>query len=235
MKTTSNARRPRPDLLARPGAVAGACASSSTENTVDEYVAKPDVTYSWKLVNTIPGDGYTTFIVDINCKPGARRRKSIGWRHGFIVKPDASCRDPCPSASAAARTTTRPRKPAPRPSRTRGHNRRGGACMTQSAVDPQRGRHRAPRTTSSPIATSNSWTRATRPGWSGWPMVRRAHAHGRGDGILASEKEGKTTVKKFVVAGGSKRGWIRPRWGRGQPGGAAHCRGHRRGQRPRVR
>src|ERR1700680_1779112 len=30
---------------------------------LDDYIAKADPTFSWKLVQTIPGDGYTTFVV----------------------------------------------------------------------------------------------------------------------------------------------------------------------------
>ena len=38
---------------------------------LDDYIAKADPTYSWKLVQTIPGDGYTTFVIDL---------KSQSWR-----------------------------------------------------------------------------------------------------------------------------------------------------------
>ena len=38
---------------------------------LDDYIARPDATYSWKLVKKIPGDGYTTFVLDL---------KSQTWR-----------------------------------------------------------------------------------------------------------------------------------------------------------
>src|SRR5262249_38153153 len=52
---------------------------------------KPDPTYSWKLVNTIPGDGCTTFVLDLKSQswrtaPDVDRAV---WQHWLvIVKPD---------------------------------------------------------------------------------------------------------------------------------------------------
>jgi hypothetical protein len=44
---------------------------AAADNPLDDYIAKPDSTYSWKLLKTIPGEGYTTFVVDM---------KSQTWR-----------------------------------------------------------------------------------------------------------------------------------------------------------
>jgi PhoPQ-activated pathogenicity-related protein len=58
---------------------------------LDEYVAKPDPTYEWKVVKTIPGDGYTTFVVDLKSQtwralPEVDRAV---WQHWLVVvKPD---------------------------------------------------------------------------------------------------------------------------------------------------
>jgi PhoPQ-activated pathogenicity-related protein len=35
----------------------------TSETALDRYVAKPDPTYSYKLVRTIPGDGYTVAVI----------------------------------------------------------------------------------------------------------------------------------------------------------------------------
>src|SRR5207244_298622 len=61
------------------------------KTALDEYVFKSDPTFSWKLVNTIPGDGYTTYVLDLvsqtwRAKPEVDRPV---WQHWLvIVKPD---------------------------------------------------------------------------------------------------------------------------------------------------
>ena len=58
---------------------------------LDEYVAKADTTYEWKVVKTVPGDGYTTFVVDLKSQrwrspPEVDRGL---WQHWLVVvKPD---------------------------------------------------------------------------------------------------------------------------------------------------
>src|SRR5260370_38913623 len=58
---------------------------------LDAYVAKADATYSCKLGQTIPGDGYTTFVVDLKSQ-GWRSPPEVDravWQHWLvIVKPD---------------------------------------------------------------------------------------------------------------------------------------------------
>ena len=51
-------------LLVAPAITAG-------ETALDRYVAKPDPTYAWSLANTIEGDGYTAYVLDL---------KSQTWR-----------------------------------------------------------------------------------------------------------------------------------------------------------
>ena len=48
-------------------AITAASGAEPTNGTtaLDEYIAKRDPTYAWKLVNTIPGDGVTTYVVEL--------------------------------------------------------------------------------------------------------------------------------------------------------------------------
>src|SRR5262245_16924665 len=43
----------------------GADPVNGPKTPLDEYVAKADPAYKWEVVNTIRGDGVTTFIVDL--------------------------------------------------------------------------------------------------------------------------------------------------------------------------
>src|SRR5687767_15242547 len=59
---------------------------------LDEYVAKPDPTYEWKVVKTIPGDGCTTFVVDLKSQTwrAVPEVDRAVWQHWLVVvKPDA--------------------------------------------------------------------------------------------------------------------------------------------------
>src|SRR5262249_39110887 len=38
-------------------------AADARKTPLDDYLAKPDKTYAWKLVKAIPGDGVTTFVL----------------------------------------------------------------------------------------------------------------------------------------------------------------------------
>src|SRR5262245_66438083 len=64
---------------------------NGAKTPLDEYVAKEDKAYEWKVVKTIPGDGVTTFIIDLKSQkwrtsPEVNREV---WEHWLVVvKPD---------------------------------------------------------------------------------------------------------------------------------------------------
>jgi PhoPQ-activated pathogenicity-related protein len=62
-----------------------------SKTALDEYIAKPDPTYAWKVVSTIPGDGYTTFVVDLKSQSwrSVPEVDRAVWQHWLvIVKPE---------------------------------------------------------------------------------------------------------------------------------------------------
>src|SRR5882757_3600316 len=63
----------------------------AAETALDRYVKKPDPTYRYELVNTIPGEGYTTYVVDLTSqtwRSPAEVNRTV-WKHWLtIVKPD---------------------------------------------------------------------------------------------------------------------------------------------------
>jgi PhoPQ-activated pathogenicity-related protein len=78
--------------LTVPTRASGADQARSGKTPLDDYIARPDPTYSWKVVNTIPGDGCTTFVIDLKSQtwrsvPEVDRPV---WQHWLvIVKPAA--------------------------------------------------------------------------------------------------------------------------------------------------
>src|SRR5438093_5246449 len=70
--------------------------ASLRKTALDEYIAKPDPSYSWKVVNTIPGDAYTTFVVDMQSQTwrAAPEVDRAVWQHWLvIVKPNTVKQD----------------------------------------------------------------------------------------------------------------------------------------------
>src|SRR5258708_36298659 len=68
-----------------------ALAAAQHPTALDKYVAASDPNYKWELVNTIPGEGYTTYVIDLTSQQyltSAEVDHPI-WKHWLIVvKPD---------------------------------------------------------------------------------------------------------------------------------------------------
>ncbi len=63
----------------------------SDETALDRYIAKPDPAYAWKLASTIPGDGVKTFVIELTSQQW-RTEADVDrpvWKHWLtLVKPD---------------------------------------------------------------------------------------------------------------------------------------------------
>lgn len=58
---------------------------------LDRYVSKPDPSYSWRVVKTLPGQGFTTYVLDMTSQSWrtAAEVDQPLWRHWLVVvKPD---------------------------------------------------------------------------------------------------------------------------------------------------
>ena len=62
-------------------ALSGSSRLRGEETALDRYVAKPDSTYSWKVVRTVPAKGGSQFIVDLKSQTW-RTEKDVD-RQGF--------------------------------------------------------------------------------------------------------------------------------------------------------
>ena len=62
-------------------------AAASKETALDRYVHAPDPTYKWELVNTIPGDGFKAYVLDLTSqtwKPPIEPDRTV-WKHWLTV------------------------------------------------------------------------------------------------------------------------------------------------------
>jgi PhoPQ-activated pathogenicity-related protein len=61
------------------------------ETALDRYIAKRDATYAWKLINTLPGEGYNGYVIELTSqtwRSAADVDRSV-WKHWLTVaKPD---------------------------------------------------------------------------------------------------------------------------------------------------
>jgi PhoPQ-activated pathogenicity-related protein len=182
---------------------------------LDKYVQAPDANYHYDLVKTVPGDGYTTYVLDMTSQAwrSAAEVNHPIWKHWLtIVRPDqvkgttgflfitgGSIKDKAPENANAQIVDT--------------------AVTTHTVVAELRGVPNEPliftgetkeRTEDQIIAYT--WVKYLKTGDETWPlhipMTKAAvRAMDTITSFSATPQGGKVQVEKFVVAGGSKRGW----------------------------
>ncbi len=185
------------------------------ETALDRYVAKPDPTYTYNLAKTIEGEGYTAYIIDLTSQTW-RSPDEVDrpvWKHWLsIVKPDE------------VRTST-------------GLMYIGGGSNGRPAPDRVDGGFAKIATATGSVVASigqvpneplvfsddkenrsedeiiaYTWDKYMRTGDDTWParlpMTKSVvRAMDTVTNFLASAEGGGVTVDRYVVAGGSKRGW----------------------------
>jgi PhoPQ-activated pathogenicity-related protein len=182
---------------------------------LDRYVQAPDANYHYDLVKTVPGDGYTTYVLDMTSQAwrSAAEVNHPIWKHWLtIVRPDqvkgttgflfitgGSIKDQAPQNANAQIVDT--------------------AVTTHTVVAELRGVPNEPliftgetkeRTEDQIIAYT--WVKYLKTGDETWPlhipMTKAAvRAMDTITSFSATPEGGKLQVEKFMVAGGSKRGW----------------------------
>jgi PhoPQ-activated pathogenicity-related protein len=185
------------------------------QTALDRYVAAPDTNYTWRLVNTIKGEGYTTYVIDMISQAWLTTNEvnRMLWQHWLtIVKPDKITA----STSLLFIGGGSNKKEA---SARADDNLVTIARRTETVVTELRNIPNEPlvfageteeRTEDGIIAYT--WDKFLRTGDEKWPArlpMTKAAARAM-DTITAfcvSDAGGKVTVDKFFVAGGSKRGW----------------------------
>lgn len=193
----------------------GAKLRATTE--LDDYIAKPDPSYAWQLVNTLPGKGYTTYVLRLQSQTWRSEpevNQPLWWHWLTIVKPDevksnkallfiggGSNKNPDEIPSRAQTMFSAP------------------AVATKSIVCE------LSQTPNQPLIFNNdgqrrseddliayTWDKVMTTGDATWsarmPMVKGAiKAMDATQEFLKSPEGGGLAIDQFVVAGGSKRGW----------------------------
>jgi PhoPQ-activated pathogenicity-related protein len=187
----------------------------AADTALDRYVRKPDATYRYEVVNTIPGEGYTTYVVDLTSQTwrSAAEVDRPVWKHWLtIVKPDhvagttgflfitgGSTKDKAPQAANPNYTEN--------------------ALATHSVVAELQDVPNEPvrfagdtRDRSEDGIIAYTWLKFMKGGDETWPlrlpMTKAAvRAMDTITKVMAAPESGGVKVEKYVVSGGSKRGW----------------------------
>jgi len=183
---------------------------------LDDYVAAPDASYRYDVVKTVKGPGYTAYIIDMTSQTW-RTRDEVDkpvWQHWLtIIRPDGEKADTALLWINGGSTG--------RPAPDEADKMLAGVALAANAVvvdlrtvpneplvfadDPDNRR-------SEDAIIAYTYVKYVSTGDGTWPlllpMVKSAvRAMDTVQKHLSSLNTGPLDIKKFVVSGGSKRGW----------------------------
>jgi PhoPQ-activated pathogenicity-related protein len=206
-------------LLLAAGMLLTACAHLDPRvdepTALDKYVAAADPNYSYRLINTIPGEGHTTYVLEMTSQSWLTSNEvnRTLWKHWMvIIQPDTVTTSKALLFISGGSNESQPPKSAePRFLHI--------AKATKSIVVELRMVPNQPlifvsdgRPRSEDALIAYTWDKFLRTGDERWPArlpmtksVVRAM-----DTVMAfcgSPQRGNVKVNGFVVAGASKRGW----------------------------
>jgi PhoPQ-activated pathogenicity-related protein len=185
------------------------------QTALDKYVAAPDPNYKWELVDTIPGEGYTTYVIDLTSQQyltSAQVDHPI-WKHWLIVvKPDKVKSDIgflfITGGRIGGKAPTAPDAMLTSLATATG----SVASMLQDVPNEPVTFAGETKSRTEDAIIAYTWDKFLRTGDEKWPLrlpMTKAAVRAM-DTVTAfcnSEKGGKVNVDKYFVSGGSKRGW----------------------------
>ena len=209
-------------LLAAGGAVgpalaqAPAAAARAESNPLKAYVARPDPSYAWTLHSSFKGPGYTAYVLDLTSQTW-RAPSEVDrtvWKHWLtVIKPDRVRHDKALLFIGGGNNGD----PAP----TKVQDRSALMAVETGSVVAELGMvpNQPLRFADSPDVAryeddiiSHVQNKQIATGDDTWilrlPMTKAGvRAMDAVQAFMASEAGGRVKIDRFVVAGGSKRGW----------------------------
>jgi PhoPQ-activated pathogenicity-related protein len=185
------------------------------ETALDRYIAKPDSSYAWKIVSKTQVPGATVFVVDLKSQTW-RTTKDVDrtvWQHWLtIVKPDKPAGNiPFLFITGGSNGGQPPAKVDPLIVMT-AKNSQGIVCELKMVPNEPLVFKNDGRKRKEDDLIAYTWNEFLNGADDEWParlpMTKSAvRAMDCIQELLASNDGGNFKVEKFVVAGGSKRGW----------------------------
>lgn len=190
-------------------------AQEKSETALDRYVHTPDPAYQWKLVRTIPGQGYSAFVLDMTSQnwltPSEVDRTE--WKHYVtVIRPDQVKSDVALLMIAGgSNNNAAPGKADPFMA---GIALKTGTVTVELRMIPNQplSFYGESRKRSEDAIIAFTWKKFLETGDERWParlpMTKAAvRAMDATQEFLASQAGGNVKVARWVVTGGSKRGW----------------------------
>ena len=207
--------QPHPDSTSGSNAANSASDSNFEQTALDRYVAAPDTNYGFHLVRSIPGQGQTTFLLEMTSQAWLTTNEvdRPQWKHWMIlVRPDQlNTSKSLLFISGGANDGKEPK------------SADGGlaqiAVLTKSVVTELKMVPNQPllfsgetEGRSEDALIAYTWDKYLRTGDEKWParlpMTKAAvRAMDTVVSFCAGPEGGRANIDGFVVAGGSKRGW----------------------------
>src|SRR5688572_1325248 len=181
---------------------------------LDRYVAAPDPSYAYKLVNTIKGPGQTTFVLELTSQTWLTEKEVDRpvWKHWLtIVRPDVVKTSKALMVVSGGANDRPPPKSAPATLAIAAAGT-GSVAAEVRMIPNQPVTFTGDRPRVEDALIAYTWDKFLRTGDERWParlpmtkaVVRAMDAV---TAFCASPEGGQTKVDGFVVTGGSKRGW----------------------------
>jgi PhoPQ-activated pathogenicity-related protein len=188
---------------------------SALATPLDDYVSKPDPNYSYRLVNTIKGEGYTSYIVQMTSQQFLTTNEVDQpiWKHWVIITRPDKVEGTTGLLMIGGGSGDNP------PPKGPDGNLVKVALGSKSVVTELKNVPNQPITfkgetkgRSEDSFIAYTWDKFLRTADAKWParlpMTKSAvRAMDTITAFCASNEGGNTKVDSFVVAGGSKRGW----------------------------
>jgi len=191
--------------------------SRAAQTALDRYVAAPDANFAWKVLRELPAKGATATLLEMTSQKWLTEKEVEQplWKHWLtVVRPDNVTSDIGFLVIAGSRLDRQP--PAQPAAWMVDLARDTGTVITELRLVPNQpivfmdDPERKPRNEDDYIAYT--WDKFLRTGDEKWParlpMTKSAvRAMDAVTQFVASDAGGASRTGRFVVAGGSKRGW----------------------------
>ncbi len=197
--------------------VLASVALAQEKTALDRYVAAPDENYSWKLVKTIEGGGkfraYVLEMVSQRWLTEAEVDQPV-WKHWLTVirPPEVVGNTGFLFITGGSNRSNPPANPDVMLTETALSTRSVVAELRMVPNQPLKFTGNNGKETVEDASIAYTWDRFIRTGDEKWPlrlpMTKSAvRAMDAVTEFLATDAGGRASVSRFVVAGGSKRGW----------------------------
>lgn len=181
---------------------------------LDRYVAAPDATYKWEVVQTVPYPKATAFILEMTSQTwlASAEVDRQAWKHFLIIIRPNEVKTGIGFLFINGGNNNNPKPPSPDMGLVDAALTTGSVIADLRMVPNQPLIFNGAKAMSEDGLIAYTWDKFLRTGDEKWPMrlpmtKAAVRALDTVTAFAASEAGGKIKVDRFVVAGGSKRGW----------------------------